>query len=114
MLRRNDPYYLFEPAADPSVIPLVYDLQVRRNENGRNIFNSTSSATIYQADNDTFAQFGRFRLTNGNFKGTLDKISIWDSPIDDSDFEEHVNDLNSYGYSGSMPFDNLWVSISWD
>ena len=31
---------------------------------------------FYDDDNDVFAQFGRFRLTNGLFKGTLDKVSI--------------------------------------
>ena len=34
--------------------------------------------------------------------------------LDDNDFEEHVNDLNSYGYSGSVPYQNLWVRLNWD
>lgn len=114
MLRRNLPNQFFEPSIDPSVVPLQYDLYVQRSENGRNIFYSTSSNILYKQDNDIFAQFGRFRLSDGNFKGTLDKLNIWDIPLDDNDFQEHVDDLNSYGYSGSMPFKNLWVRLNWD
>lgn len=114
MLRRNLPDALFETSADPSVVPLKYDLYVQRSENGRNIFYSTSSNIFYQQDNDIFAQFGRFRLSNGAFKGTLDKLNIWDIPLDDNDFQEHVDDLNSYGYSGSVAFQNLWVRLNWD
>ena len=66
---------------DPNVVPVEYDLTVQRNENGRRIFYSTSSVILYDDDNDIFSQFGRFRLTNGTFKGTLDKLSIWDVPI---------------------------------
>jgi hypothetical protein len=114
MLRRNYPNDLFDPAIDPNVVPVEYDLTVQRNENGRTIFQSTSSAIFYDSDNDVFSQFGRFRLSNGMFKGTLDKLLIWDVPIDDDDFEEHVNDLNSYGYSGSAPYQHLWVRLNWD
>ena len=114
MLRRNEQYSLFESSLDPSIIPLEYDLIVQRNENGRRIFYSTSSIILYEGDNDIFSQFGRFQLTNGTFKGTLDKLSIWDIPINDNDFEEHVNDLNSYGFSGSVAYQNLWVKLDWD
>jgi hypothetical protein len=113
MLRRNEPDYFFETSPDPDIVPLNYDLTVQRNENGRAIFYSTSSAMLYQADNSTFSQFGRFRMTNGTFRGTLDKVSIWNIPLDNNDFTEHVNDLNSYGYSGSVPHQNLWVQLSW-
>lgn len=114
MLRRNLPFEMFESSLDPSVIPLQYDLYVQRNDDGRRLFYSTSSVILYDDDNDVFAQFGRFKLTNGLFKGTVDKLSIWDIPIDDNDFEEHVNDLNSYGYSGSAAYQNLWVRLNWD
>ena len=114
MIRRNFPFEQFEENIDPSVVPLQYDLYVQRNENGRRLFYSTSSKILYDDDNDVFAKFGRFRLTNGAFKGNVDKLSIWDIPIDDNDFEEHVNDLNSYGYSGSVSYKNLWVRLNWD
>lgn len=113
MLRRNEPDNFFESSIDPDVVPLNYDLTVQRNENGRQIFYSTSSAIFYESDNSVFSQFGKFRMTNGTFKGTLDKLSIWDIPINDNDFQEHVNDLNSYGSSGSIPYQNLWVQLSW-
>jgi len=114
MVRRNQAFDLFEPATDINEIPLEYDLVVQRNENGNRIFYSTGSVIMYNDDNKVFAKWGRFRLTNGNFKGTLDKLSIWDEPIDDGDFEEHVNDLNSYSYSGSVADQNLWVRLNWD
>src|SRR5208282_430286 len=108
MLRRNSPNDLFDVSIDPNVVPLDYDLIVQRNEHGRKIFYSTSSIILYDNDNDVFSQFGRFRLSDGRFEGTLDKLSIWNVPIDDGDFEEHVNDLNSYGYSGSAQYQNLF------
>ena len=118
MVRRNEQFELFESPSGSldinNVIPLEYDLYVQRNEEGNRIFYSTSSVNLYENDNDVFSQFGRFRLTNGNFKGTLDKLSIWDVTITDGDFEEHVNDLNSYGYSGSLPYQDLWVRLNWD
>jgi hypothetical protein len=114
MLRKNNPNDLFDISIDQNVIPIEYDLIVQRNENGRRIFYSTSSAILYDDDNDIFSQFGRFRLSNGTFKGTLDKLLIWDIPISNNDFEEHVNDLNSYGYSGSIPYQNLWIRLNWD
>lgn len=114
MLRRNVPDESFETNPDPNIVPLQYDLVVQRSENGRNIFYSISSNILYENDNDIFSQFGRFRLTNGSFKGTLDKLNIWNIPLDDDDFQEHVDDLNSYGYSGSIPFQNLLVRLNWD
>lgn len=114
MLRRNEPFGLFESSTNEDIVPLDYDLTVQRNENGRPIFYSTSSAIFYDTDNSIFSQFGKFRVTDGTFQGTMDKVSIWDIPLDDNDFQEHVNDLNSYGYSGSVPFQNLWVQLSWN
>lgn len=115
MVRRNNPNALFEPdTLDNNAIPLDYDLVVQRNDNGRQIFYSSSSIVLYDADNDVFSQFGRFRLSNGNLVGTLDKLSIWSVPISDNDFDEHANDLNSYGYSGSFAYQDLWVRLSWD
>lgn len=114
MLRRNNVNSEFESSSDPDVIPIQYDLVVKRNENGRTIFNSTSSAIFYTQDNRIFSQFGRFSLSDGNYIGMLDKLNIWSIPLDDGDFEGHVNDLNSYGYSGSIAFQDLWVRLNWD
>ena len=114
MARRNYPNYLFDPSINLNLVPTEYDLTVQRNENGRTIFQSTSSAILYNNDNNVFSQFGKFKLSNGNFIGTLDKLLIWDVPIGDSDFEEHVDDLNSYGYSGSVPYQHLWIRLNWD
>lgn len=114
MVRRNEPNEEFEFSPNIDVQPVEYDLVVQRNEDGRKIFYSTSSLNLYDQDNVVFDQFGKFRLGNSDFVGTLDKLSIWTLPILDLDFEEHVNDLNSYGFSGSIAFQDLWVHLSWE
>jgi hypothetical protein len=118
MVRRNYTNADFDSSTDTNVIPRTYDLVVQRNEDGRKVFYSTSSAILLQQDNAVFAQYGRFRLGNGRaggqFVGTLDKLSIWDVPIDNSSWEEHVNDINSYGLSGSLVDQNLWVRLGVD
>jgi hypothetical protein len=114
MLRRNYPQDDFETNINPDIIPLQYDLVVQRNEDGREIFLASTSSNFYIQDNTIFSQFGRFKLSDGTFIGTLDKLKIWDVPIDDNDFTEHVNDINSYGFSGSNAFQNLWVRLDWD
>ena len=114
MLRKNDPNLNFEFSPNPNSYPLIYDLIVQRNENGRKIFYSTSSVILNVGDNTIFNQFGKFQLSDGKFTGTIDKLSIWDVPIDDNDFEEHVNDINSYGFNGSLSYKNLLVRLSLD
>lgn len=115
MVRRNNPDTYFEVDSDNhDAVPLRYDLVVQRNEEGKKIFYSTSSAYLYVQDNEIFSQYGRFWLSDGTYVGTLDKLSIWDIPVSDDDFEGHVNDLNSYGYSGSIAYKNLWVRLNWD
>lgn len=118
MLRRNQRDGLFQSSTDVNATPLKYDLYVQRNENGRRIFYSTSSVNLLASDNRIFSQYGLFRLGNGspdsNFIGILDKLSIWDISLGNLDFEEHVNDINSYGFSGSNAFQDLWVRLNWD
>jgi hypothetical protein len=114
MVRRNDVNPEFEPTSSVNDYPTKYELIVQRNENGRRLFYSSGSAYFQSLDNTVFDQFGRFYLSDGMFKGTLDKLSVWDVSIDDGTFEEHVNDLNSYGYSGSNAYQNLWVRLSLD
>ena len=112
MLRRNNPNSNFQYSTSSNAYPTIYDLTIQRNEDGRKLFYSTSSFVMDLVDNTIFNQYGRFRLSNGTFVGNLDKLSIWGIPIGDSDFEEHVNDLNSYGYSGSNAYKNLLVRLS--
>ena len=118
MVRRNNPNDLFDPEIGINSIPLDYDLVIQRNENARTIFYSSSSLILYENDNEVFSQFGRFRLSDGRFQGTLDKLLIWDVPIDDSDFGEHVDDINSYGYDGSTStsssYQDLFIRLFWD
>lgn len=118
MLRRSDPNIGFEETAIANEIPLQYQLTVQRNENGRAIFYSTSSVNLLDLDNSVFAQYGIFRLGNGSddshYAGKLDKLMIWNIPVTDSDFNVHVDDINSYGFSGSNAYKNLWVHLNWD
>jgi hypothetical protein len=118
LLRKNYPYSKFEYSTDENNIPIKYDLEVQRNENGRIIFQSTSSNILLQNDNEIFSQYGNFYLGNvsstDSFYGTLDKFNIWDIPLDESDFNCHVNDLNCYGFSGSNSNQHLWIRLSWD
>ena len=114
LVRRNYSNSEFEYSVNDNIIPIDYDLTVQRNESGRKIFYSTSSINLEVTDSMVFSQYGRFRLGGGSFVGTLDKLSIWNIPVDDGDFEEHVNDINSYGYSGSAAYRDLWVRLFWD
>lgn len=114
MVRRNDVDPMFEFSLDPDAVPLQYDLHVQRNEGGRAIFQSTSSAIFSVQDNRTFSQYGRFWFSDGHYVGTLDKLGLWNIALDDADFEEHVNDLNSYGFSGSVSYADLYVKLGWD
>ena len=114
MVRRNDVDANFEVTSSNNDYPTKYDLIVQRNENGRQLFQSSSSVYLQSLDNTIFNQYGRFYLSDGTFKGTLDKLSIWDIPLSDNDFEEHVNDLNSYGYNAASAYKNLWVRLSLD
>jgi hypothetical protein len=114
MLRRYEVNSEFETTSSVNDYPTQYELVVQRNENGRQLFRSSGSVYLQSLDNMVFGQYGTFYLSDGMFRGTLDKLSIWDVPIGDNDFEEHVNDLNSYGYSGSIAYKNLWVRLSLD
>lgn len=120
MLRRNHPIARFEDSTDKDAVPLQYDFFIKRNDGGRNIFCSTSSIILEVQDNKIFSNPGKFKAGNGyfvtgnQFIGTLDKINLWDEPISDLDFNNHVSDLNSYSYSGSDANQRLWVRLSWD
>jgi hypothetical protein len=114
MVRKNDIDSDFQYASSSNSYPTQYDLYVQRNENGRRLFYSTSSQILNVSDNSAFSQYGKWTLSDGTFVGSIDKLNIWDVALDDMDFEEHVNDINSYGYSGSVAYQNLWVRIGED
>ena len=120
LVRRNDPYSVFEDTTTEDAPPLKYDLTVQRSDNGIVLFQSTNSVILETQDNMVFSNYGKFRLGNGGllapnyFIGTLDKLNIWDIPLSDLDFDEHVNDFNAYSYSGSNANQHLWVRVASD
>lgn len=126
MLRRNYPSTAFATSSltassyFENLIPTKYDLYVQKNESGRVVFKSTSSAILTKEYNQAFSDTTKLqgnRILVGNwyssydnlgnsFIGLLDKIRLWAVPIDDIDFEDHVNDFNSYSWYSSSA-DNL-------
>lgn len=115
MLRRNSPSDEFDELGNVTAMPCSYDLYVQRNEFGRQIIKLTSSYISYDSDvNIRFSQgISGSYLVRGNwfidynndngFHGAFDKFQIWYDPITDSNFEDYVNSINSYAYSGSRP-----------
>lgn len=115
MLRRNAPSDEFDEVGNITAMPCAYDLYVQRNEFGRQIVRLTSSYVSYSPEvNIRFAQgtSGSY-LVRGNwfrdynndrgFHGALDKLQVWYDPITNGNFEDYVNSINSYAYSGSRP-----------
>lgn len=109
MVRRNDPDPYYQYTVNENDVPTKYDLYVQRNDSGRNIIRSTSSYMSYNIENNSlfdtagYLNFGGwFYSHNGRgYTGTMDKIMVWLDPITDSNFEDHVNNPNSYAFSGS-------------
>lgn len=112
MLRRNTPSSEYETNANVDAVPCRYDLYVRRNEFGSTIVNLTSSKVCYEAAINQFFDVsntgsnimvgGWFAYHNGQgFNGAMDKLQMWYDPITDSNFEDYVNHINSYSFSGS-------------
>lgn len=115
MLRRNPPSDEFDEYGDVTAMPHSYDLYVQRNEFGRQIVKLTSSYVLYEPEvNERFSKgvSGSYLVRGGWFKnynsgsgfhGAFDKLQIWFDPITDGNFEDYVNSINSYAYSGSRP-----------
>jgi hypothetical protein len=109
MIRRNDPDENYVRASDTNIIPAKYDLYVGRNISGRNVILSTSSYMNYDViSNERFNSAGNFMVggwfhdVNGQgYIGTMDKFMLWLNPVTDSNFQDHVNNPNSYALSGS-------------
>lgn len=109
MVRRNDYDSNYESNINTNAIPAKYDLYVARNDSGRSIISSTSSYINYRTesnysfDTDGYLMIGGwFSDINGQgYTGTLDKFMCWIDPITDDNFQDHVNNPNSYAFSGS-------------
>lgn len=129
MLRRNYPSDLFTTSSGITEDDLVarYDLYLQRNESGRQIFRSTSSFFVSGSYNRAFSVTGsssqNFLLVgneriwkNGevygnSFDGALDCIRLWRIPIDDIDFEDHINDIHSYSWNSSSAYFPLYTNL---
>lgn len=114
MLRRNSPSEEFDFSGDVTAMPCAYDLHVQRNEFGRQIVKLSSSYMSYVSDvNIRFSEgLSGSYLVRGNWfrpynnQGlhlAFDKVQLWYDPITNGNFEDYVNSINSYSYSGSRP-----------
>jgi hypothetical protein len=112
MVRRNAPDINYEYTASVDLVPCRYDLYVQRNEFGNQAVHLTSSKISYEASTNQLFDVsstgsyvmigGWFADLNGQgFTGAMDKIQLWFDPIEDSNFEDYVNSINSYSFSGS-------------
>ena len=114
MLRRNvvPPAYDFNVNID--AVPSVFDLYVQKNESGRTALQLTSSVvSLDYATNNLFSTAGSgshlvwggwFTKTNGaGFEGLLDKLQVWYDALPNNNFNDYVNSINSYSFSGSRP-----------
>lgn len=114
MLRRNEPSDVFETNVNIDAIPCKFDLYVQKNEFGRQNVRLTSSQISYDYSTNNYfstcasasylVRGGWFTDHNGQgFHGEFDKLQVWYDPISDSNFEDYVNSINAYSYSGSRP-----------
>ena len=119
MVRKNKPDENFEYNATDDLIPTKYDLWVQKKEDGRTIFSSSKFDVFTQTYNYKFSEIGTLYFGNyensSSFKGLLDKILIWDSPIADSTFNDHCNNINSYSFTGSSDVhETLYFRMNFD
>lgn len=122
MARRNQPDPMFEYSSDPNAVPSKFDLYVQRNEGGEQILRLTSSVVCYNtASNYLFGGMNVIRIggwftkwNQGGYTGCFDKFQVWLSSLTDNDFEDYVNNINSYAFSGSNPHENLMFRMHYD
>lgn len=109
MVRKNDPDPYFEYTPTTVVVPTKYDLFVKRHEGGRLCSCSTQSMVVYNSTaNSKFTQGattvagGWFLNTNGSIplKMSFDKLQLWADEVEDKYFDDYVNYINSYSYTG--------------
>jgi len=114
MVRRNIFPDGFQYNINQDAVPSKFDLYVQRNEFGRQIIQSTSSKVSYDySTNYLFSTVasgsylmlgGWFSYHNGQgFTGAMDKLQVWNDSITDSNYEDYVNSINAYSFSGSRP-----------
>jgi PKD repeat protein len=115
MIRRNQPDDGYEYTANTDIVPSRYDLYVQRNSGGERIVRLTSSVVSYNTSSNTlFSGGGELKIggwftywNQGGFTGCFDKLQVWTTTLSDSDFEDYVNNINSYAFSGSNPHESL-------
>lgn len=98
LLRKNDPSSLYSSSANPSLINTTYDLIVEINDDGESRLRSKESMVMTDIENDLFVSGSSSTIRFGStmFSGSIDKINIWNVPITDDNFVEHVNNFESY------------------
>jgi len=106
LLRRNDPLSSFNLAsASASTIddyPIQYDLIVKKSDDSRIVFTSTGSIILSSSFNNSFRSGGQILFgdnwggSTGSFWGTLDEIKLWEIPLSDDRFNNHVLYKGSY------------------
>jgi predicted phosphodiesterase len=119
MIRKNDPDELFEYNITDDIVPTLYDLWVQRREDGNVIFSSLTSDVFTKTYNYEFSNTGKLYFGNyqnsSSFVGQLDKILIYDTPIEDNTFNDHCNNINSYSYTGSFDtHESLYFRMNYD
>lgn len=113
MLRKNSPSDEFDNNGNITAMPCSYDVYVQRNEFGRQIIKLTSSYISYDPIiNSRFSQgsSGSYLIRGNWFRnynngqgihGAFDKFQVWYDTITNTNFEDYVNSINSFSYSGS-------------
>ena len=122
MLRRNMPDDGFEYTENDLSVPSKFDLYVQQNDSGNKILHLTSSGICYDtASNHWFSGEGNIRIggwftywNRGGYDGCFDKLQTWFSALTDQDFENYVNNINSYVFSGADPHKNLIFRMHYD
>lgn len=123
MVRRNAPHPSFRiDSASQSTIdayPNQYDLLIKKAEDTRVVFSTEGTVILSGSYNSNFrsgsvVQFGDM-VASGTFYGTIDEIKLWESPLADAQFIDHV--LYRGSYDSDTPEntvqDNL-VHVSFD
>lgn len=119
LLRRNDPVASFGIQSSSATIidnyPIQYDLIVKKAGDSRIVYTSTGSIILTGDYNNSFRSGSQILFgdnwggTTGSFWGTLDEIKLWEIPLEDSRFNNHVLYRGSYdlGSAQSMVDKNL-------
>lgn len=113
MLRRNYPDQNFDYSSNIDLVPCFYDLYIQRNKSGIKEVYITSSAACYNTQANQIFDLsisssikigGWFSTLNGQgFVGAMDKWQMWAAPLTNGNFEDYVNHINSYSFTGSFP-----------